>query len=115
MWCVPQNNLKMRTKRLIMNYNLTIFCHSFGGLSVDKKPLYNNITTEKYGYYASRCFVISKRGDLVVLPPSETSLQSTQVLSILNEIGLGVRKEDVLFLEYGNEGVYDPNQDITLL
>jgi predicted ATP-grasp superfamily ATP-dependent carboligase len=105
----------MRTKRLIMNYNLTIFCHSFGGLSVDKKPLYNNITTEKYGYYASRCFVISKRGDLVVLPPSETSLQSTQVLSILNEIGLGVRKEDVLFLEYGNEGVYDPNQDIKTL
>lgn len=98
-----------------MNSSLTIFCHALGGSYIDKGPLYNNITTEKQGYYASRDFVISKRGDLVVLPPNEDSLQSTQVLSILNEIGLGIRKEDVLFIEYGYEGIYDPNQDIKTL
>jgi hypothetical protein len=98
-----------------MNYRFSIFFHDICTPSFENRQLYENLTSDKYGYYASRGFVISNRGDLVVLPPNEDSLQSTQVLSILNEIGLGVRKEDVLFIGYGYEGLYDPNQDIKTL
>jgi hypothetical protein len=91
-----------------------IYCYdSFNPKS--GKTVWDGIDYQAIRYQASRCFMAAKKGDLAILPPCQDSLDSIQVLPILNEIGLAPRKEDILYIGWEQNQIDDPNQDIKTL